>query len=69
MNETRFERIYVNNRLKRFKTKNAKDSSTNHIEIYKMLNIMSEDSIDVMKKSNIVNKDVQINDEGRSEIA
>ena len=34
-----------------------------------MLNIASENSIDAMKKSNIVNKDVQVDDEVRSEVA
>ena len=58
MNETRFEKTYADNRLKRFKTKNIEDSSTRQIEIYEMLNITSENSIDAMKKSNNVNKDV-----------
>ena len=34
-----------------------------------MLNIMSEDSIDAMKKSNIINKNVQVDDKIRSETA
>ena len=34
-----------------------------------MLNITSENSIDAMKKSNIINKDVQVDDEIRNEIA
>ena len=66
MNETRFERIYADNRLKRFKTKNAVDSSTKQIKIHKMLNITSENSIDTMKKSNIVNKNVRVDDEIRN---
>ena len=33
-----------------------------------MLNITSEDSIDAIKKSNIVNKNVQIDDEIRNEV-
>ena len=32
-----------------------------------MLNITSENSIDTMKKSNIVNKDVRVDDEVRNE--
>ena len=56
MNETRFERIYADNRLKRFKTKNVEDSSTKQTEIYEMLNITFENSIDAMKKSNNINK-------------
>ena len=67
MNETRLKRTYANNRLKWFKIKNVEDSLTKQTEIYKMLNIMSENSIDAMKKSNIVNKDVRINDEIRNE--
>ena len=63
MNETHFERTYVNNRLKRFKTKNVENSSTKQIEIYEMLNIMSENSINAIKKSNIVNENVRIDDE------
>ena len=34
-----------------------------------MLNITSESSINAMKKSNIVNKDVQVDDEIRNETA
>ena len=67
MNETCLERIYADNRLKRFKTKNVENSSTRQIEIYKMLNIAPENSIDAMKKSNIVNKNVRIDDEVRNE--
>ena len=40
---------------------------TRQIEIYEMLNITSENSIDAMKKSNNVNKDARIDDEIRSE--
>ena len=69
MNETRLERTYANNQLKRFKTKNAEDLSTKQIEIYEMLNIALENSIDAMKKSNIVNKNVRINNEIRNEVA
>ena len=67
MNETRFERTYADNRLKRFKTRNVENSSTKQIEIYEMLNITFENSIDAMKKSNIVNKNVRIDDEVRNE--
>ena len=67
MNETRLERTYANNRLKRFKIKNVENSSTKQIEIHKMLNIIFENSINAMKKSNIINKDVRIDDEVRSE--
>ena len=67
MNETRLKKIYANNRLKRFKTRNVENSSTKQIEIYKMLNIMSENSIDAMKKSNIINKDIRINNKIRNE--
>ena len=58
MNETRFEKIYADNRLKRFKIKNVKNSSTKQIEIHKMLNITSENSIDAIKKSNVINKNI-----------
>ena len=68
MNETCLERTYADNRLKRFKIKNAEYSSTKQIEIYKILNIASENSIDAMKKSNIINKNVRIDDEVRSKI-
>ena len=63
MNEIYLERTYADNRLKRFKIKNVENSSTKQIEIYKMLNITSENSIDAIKKSNIVNKNIRINDE------
>ena len=63
MNETRFERTYANNRLKRFKTKIIKNSSTKQTEIHEMLNITFENSINAMKKSNIINKNVRIDDE------
>ena len=68
MNETRLERTYANNRLKRFKIKNIENLSTKQTEIYKILNITSENLIDTMKKSNIVNKDVRVNDEIRNEV-
>ena len=58
MNEIHLERTYAYNRLKRFKIENVENSSTKQIEIHEMLNITSENSIDAMKKSNIVNKDV-----------
>ena len=67
MNKTHLKRIYADNRLKRFKTKNVENLSTRRIEIHEMLNITSENSIDSMKKSNIVNKDVRIDDEVRNE--
>ena len=63
MNETRLERTYADNRLKRFKIKDAEDSSTKQTEIHEMLNVASEDSIDAMKKSNNVNKDARVDDE------
>ena len=62
MNETRLERTYADNQLKRFKTRNVENLSTKQTEIYEMLNITSENSIDAMKKSNIVNKNVRIDD-------
>ena len=68
MNKIRLERIYANNRLKRFKTKDAENSLTKQIEIYEMLNITPENSIDAMKKSNIINRNVRIDDEIRSEV-
>ena len=61
MNETCLERIYASNRLKRFKIKDVENSSTRQTESHKMLNIASENSIDAMKKSNIINEDVRIN--------
>ena len=67
MNEIRLERTYADNQLKRFKIKNVENSSTKQIEIHEMLNIMSENSIDAMKKLNIVNKNVRIDDEVRNE--
>ena len=66
MNEIRLERTYADNRLKWFKIKNAEDSSTKQIEIHKILNIAFENSIDTMKKSNIINENVRIDDEIRS---
>ena len=69
INEIYLERTYADNRLKRFKIKNVENSSTKQIEIYKMLNITSENSIDAMKKSNIINKNVRIDDEIRNEVA
>ena len=58
MNETCLKRTYVNNQLKRFKIRNVENLSTKQIEIHKMLNIMLENSVDTMKNSNIVNKDI-----------
>ena len=69
MNETRLEKTYANNWLKRFRTKNVEYSLTKQIEIHEMLNRAPENSIDAMKKLNIVNKDIQINDEIRNETA
>ena len=69
MNKTRLERTYANNRLKQFKIRNTEDSSTKQIEIRKILNITSENSTDKMKKLNIINKDVRVTEETRSEAA
>ena len=69
MNKICLERIYANNRLKRFKTKNVENSSMKQIEIHEMLNITPENSIDAMKKSNNVNRNARIDDEIRSEVA
>ena len=69
MNETRFERTYADNRLKRFKIKNVEDSSTKQTEIHEMLNITPEDSIDAIKKSNIINRNVRVDVEVRNETA
>ena len=63
MNEIHLERTYANNRLKRFKIKNVKDSLTKQTEIHEMLNVTSENSINAMKKSNNINKDARIDDE------
>ena len=67
MNRTRLERIYADNRLKRFKIKNTENSLTKQIKIYEMLNIASENSINAMKKTNIVNENIRISNEVRSE--
>ena len=53
--------------MKRPKIKNVENSSRKQTEIYEMLNITFENSIDAMKKSNNVNRNVRINDEIRSE--
>ena len=45
-------------KLKRFKIKNFEDSSTKRIKIYKILNIVLDNLINAMKKSNIVEKSV-----------
>ena len=68
MNETYFEKTYTDNRLKQFKTKNIKNLSTRQIEIHEILNITSENSIDAIKKSNNINRNVRINDEIRNKI-
>ena len=68
VNETRFVKIYAGNWLERFKTKSIENSLTKQSEIYKMLNIALENSIDAIKKSNIVNKNIRVNDEIRNEI-
>ena len=62
VNEICLEKTYANNRLKRFKTRDAENSSTKQIEIHEMLNITSENSINAMKKSNIINKNIRIDD-------
>ena len=67
MNETRLERIYADNRLKRFKTRNVEHSSTKQIEIHEMLNVTFEDSIDAMNKSNNVNRNARVDNEVRNE--
>ena len=53
--------------MKRFKTKNTENSSTKQIETCEMLNITPENSTDAMKKSNIVNRDVRINNKVQDE--
>ena len=69
INKTRLEKTYADNQLKRFKTKNVENLSTEQIEIHEILNITFENSIDAMKKSNNVNKDARIDDEVWNEIA
>ena len=69
MNKTCFKKTYADNRLKRFKTKNIKNSSTKQIEIYEMLNITFKNSIEAMKKSNIINKDIRVRSKIRNEVA
>ena len=69
INETRLERTYANNQLKRFKIRNAEDSSTKQTKIHEMLNVASKNSIGAMKKSNNVNRNARIDDEVRSEAA
>ena len=51
MNGTRLERTYADNWLKRFKTKNVEDSSTKQTEIHEMLNITSENLIDIAARN------------------
>ena len=68
MNEIRLERIYADNRLKRFKTRDAENLSTKQTEIHEMSNITSENSIDAMKKSNNINRNARVDDEVRNEI-
>ena len=68
MNEIRSERIDTNNRLKRFKIKNVENSLTKQIEIHEMLNIAFENSIDAMKKLNIINKNIRVDDKVRNEV-
>ena len=70
INKTRIKRIYADNELKQFKTRNAEDSSTKHwqIAIYEMLNIWFKNSINAMKNSNTVNKDIRITNEVWNEI-
>ena len=68
MNEIRLKRTYADNRLKRFKTKNIENSLTKQIKIHEMLNITFENLINAMKKSNIINKNIRVNDKIRSEI-
>ena len=69
INETCLKKTYADNWLKRFEITNAENSSTKQIKIYKMLNITFENSIDAMKKLNIINKNVRIDDEIRNEAA
>ena len=59
INEIRFERTYADNRLKRFKTKNVKNSLTRRNEIHEILNITFKNSYNAMK----INKDIRISDE------
>ena len=63
MNEIILERIHADNQLKRFNPRNAENLLTKQIETYEILNVASGNSIDAIKNSNIVNKDVRINDE------
>ena len=60
MNKICFKKIYANDQLKRFKIKNIKNSLTEQTEIYELLNIMFKNSIGAIKKLNIINKNVRI---------
>ena len=66
INETRFERIYADNRLKQFRTRNIENSSTKQVEIHEILNTILENSIDAMLKSNIHSQNVRVIDEVRN---
>ena len=63
INEIRPKRTYANNQLKCFKIRNVENSSTKQIEIHEILNIASENLIDAMKKLNIINENIRIDDE------
>ena len=69
INEIRLEKFYADNRLKRFKTRNIENLSTKQIKIRKILNITFENSINTVKKSYIINRNIQINDKTRNETA
>ena len=56
MNESYFEKTYANILLKRFKIKNIKSLSRKQFEIYDILKITFKNSIDAIKKSNIIDK-------------
>ena len=67
-NKTRLERIYADNRLKRFKIKNVENLLMKQIKIHEILNITSENSIDAIRKTNIINKNVRVDDKVRNKI-
>ena len=62
MNGTRFKRTYADNWLKRFKIKNTENLSARQTEIYEILNITSENSIDAAARdiAESLNADSQI---------
>ena len=58
MNETRFKKIYADNKLKRFRARKNENISTKSMNNQKMINEIAEDFEKTKKMTNVINEKI-----------